>query len=261
MTARRRAWRIALSALAGGGLSAAALGGPLAAAVAADGSWTAVETTTSQGSTTSSSTASSPPESIKGTSRESLWETASTSTTTAGRTSATTTGAAAEAPTLVLQRKQKPTVAEPAATTGKVIGLSTAAETAVGGNVAEAPQVVAAQLGGLEAELAGAAVSAQALSFYRIPLFLLPIYQAAAVQYGVPWQVLAAINEIETDYGNDLSVSTAGAVGWMQFMPSTWIQYGVDALDTGYADPYNPVDAIFAAARYLKAAGAAKSLS
>ena len=44
-------------------------------------------------------------------------------------------------------------------------------------------------------------------------------------------------------------------------MPSTWIQYGVDALDTGYADPYNPVDAIFAAARYLKAAGAAKSLS
>ena len=120
---------------------------------------------------------------------------------------------------------------------------------------------MAAQLGGLEAELAGSAVSAQALSFYRIPLFLLPIYQAAAVQYGVPWEVLAAINEIETDYGNDLSVSTAGAVGWMQFMPSTWLQYGVDALDTGYADPYNPVDAVFAAARYLKAAGAAKNLS
>ena len=82
----------------------------------------------------------------------------------------------------------------------------------------------------------------------------------AAVQYGVPWQILAAINEIETDYGNDLSVSTAGAVGWMQFMPATWMQYGVDALDAGYADPYNPVDAIFAAARYLGAAGAAKDL-
>src|SRR5256884_7090320 len=46
----------------------------------------------------------------------------------------------------------------------------------------------------------------------------------------------------------------------MQFMPATWIQYGVDALNAGYADPYNPVDAIFAAARYLRAAGAARDL-
>src|SRR6202023_3095008 len=107
---------------------------------------------------------------------------------------------------------------------------------------------------------AGSAASAQALSYYRIPLFLLPIYQAAAAQYGVPWQILAAINEIETNYGNDLAVSSAGAVGWMQFMPATWIQYGVDALNAGYADPYNPVDAVFAAARYLRAAGAASNL-
>ena len=76
----------------------------------------------------------------------------------------------------------------------------------------------------------------------------------------MPWQILAAINEIETDYGSDLSVSTAGAVGWMQFMPGTWLQYGVDALDAGYADPYNPVDAVFAAARYLRAAGAATNM-
>lgn len=46
----------------------------------------------------------------------------------------------------------------------------------------------------------------------------------------------------------------------MQFEPSTWLQYGVDALDAGYADPYNPVDAIFAAARYLHAAGASTNL-
>jgi hypothetical protein len=120
--------------------------------------------------------------------------------------------------------------------------------------------VIAAQEEALAAELAGSAASTQALSFYRIPLFLLPIYQAASVQYGIPWQILAAINEIETNYGTDQSVSTAGAVGWMQFMPATWIQYGVDALDAGYADPYNPVDAIFAAARYLRAAGAATDL-
>jgi Transglycosylase SLT domain/Peptidase family M23 len=91
---------------------------------------------------------------------------------------------------------------------------------------------------------------------FRIPPFLLPIYQAAGIQYGVRWEVLAAINEIETDYGRNLNVSSAGAVGWMQFLPSTWRLYGVDANGDNVKDPYNPVDAIFAAARYLRAAGA-----
>ncbi len=90
---------------------------------------------------------------------------------------------------------------------------------------------------------------------FQIPPFLLPIYQAAGTAYGIPWQVLAAINEVETDYGRDLSVSSAGAEGWMQFLPSTWAQYGVDANGDGFKDPYNPADAIFAAARYLRAAG------
>ena len=57
---------------------------------------------------------------------------------------------------------------------------------------------------------------------FRIPPFLLPIYQAAGIEYGVPWEILAAINEIETDYGRNLNVSSAGALGWMQFMPSSW---------------------------------------
>jgi murein DD-endopeptidase MepM/ murein hydrolase activator NlpD len=95
---------------------------------------------------------------------------------------------------------------------------------------------------------------------FRIPPFLLPIYQAAGIQYGVRWEILAAINEIETDYGRNLNVSTAGATGWMQFLPSTWKQYGVDANDDGKKDMYNPADAIFAAARYLKAAGAATDI-
>jgi hypothetical protein len=95
---------------------------------------------------------------------------------------------------------------------------------------------------------------------FRIPPFLLPIYQAAGTEYGVPWQVLAAINEIESDYGRNLSTSSAGAMGWMQFIPSSWKTYGVDANDDGRKDPYNPVDAIFAAARYLKAAGGDKNL-
>ncbi|MEJ7893706.1 MAG: lytic murein transglycosylase [Solirubrobacteraceae bacterium] len=91
---------------------------------------------------------------------------------------------------------------------------------------------------------------------FRIPPFLLPIYQAAGIEYGVRWEILAAINEIETDYGRNLNVSSAGAMGWMQFIPSTWRAYGTDANGDGFKDPYNPVDAIFAAARYLKAAGA-----
>ena len=95
---------------------------------------------------------------------------------------------------------------------------------------------------------------------FRIPPFLLSIYQAAGMQYGVRWEVLAAINEIETDYGRNLNVSYAGALGWMQFMPATWKMYGVDANRDGNKDPYNPVDAIFAAARYLRAAGADKDL-
>src|SRR5215213_4156324 len=90
---------------------------------------------------------------------------------------------------------------------------------------------------------------------FRIPPFLLSIYQAAGIQYGIRWEVLAAINEIETDYGRNLNISSAGAVGWMQFMPATWKMYGVDANQDGKKDPFNPVDAIFAAARYLRAAG------
>jgi Transglycosylase SLT domain len=98
------------------------------------------------------------------------------------------------------------------------------------------------------------------ISKFRIPPFLLPIYQAAGTQYGIRWEVLAAINEIETDYGRNLNVSSAGALGWMQFIPSSWRSYGTDANDDGEKDPYNPVDAIFAAARYLNAAGAEKNL-
>ncbi len=95
------------------------------------------------------------------------------------------------------------------------------------------------------------------LEAYDVPPFLLPIYQAAGIAYGVPWQVLAAINEVESDYGRDLNVSSAGAEGWMQFLPVEWRQWGVDAGEAGYIDPYNPADAIFAAARYLAAAGGA----
>jgi murein DD-endopeptidase MepM/ murein hydrolase activator NlpD len=95
---------------------------------------------------------------------------------------------------------------------------------------------------------------------FHIPPFLLAIYQAAGAAYGIPWETLAAINEVETDYGTDLDTSSAGAIGWMQFLPRTWKRFGVDASASGVRDPYNAADAIFAAARYLAAAGGTRNL-
>ena len=98
------------------------------------------------------------------------------------------------------------------------------------------------------------------INSFEIPPFLLPIYQACGTEYGIPWEVLAAINKIETGFGTNLNVSSAGAVGWMQFLPSSWETFGLDANGDGRKDPYNPVDAICAAAHYLKIAGGAKHL-
>src|SRR5579862_3211224 len=86
------------------------------------------------------------------------------------------------------------------------------------------------------------------------------IWQAAGATYGIPWEVLAAINKVESDFGRNLGPSSAGAIGWMQFMPSTWARWGVDANGDGIADPWNPADAIFSAARYLAAAGGTTDL-
>ena len=49
-----------------------------------------------------------------------------------------------------------------------------------------------------------------------IPPQLLPLYHAAGAKYHVPWAILAGINRVETDFGRNLSVSSAGAIGWMQ---------------------------------------------
>jgi hypothetical protein len=91
-----------------------------------------------------------------------------------------------------------------------------------------------------------------------VPPVLIPIYQRASAKYGLGPQgpaILAGINAVETAFGTNLGPSSAGAEGWMQFMPETWATYGVDANGDGVADPNNPEDAIFAAASYLKAAG------
>jgi murein DD-endopeptidase MepM/ murein hydrolase activator NlpD len=85
---------------------------------------------------------------------------------------------------------------------------------------------------------------------------LLALWRDAGEAYGVPWQVLGAINKIESNFGQNMGPSSAGAVGWMQFIPSTWARWGMDGDGDGLSDPWNPEDAVYAAARYLAAAGA-----
>jgi murein DD-endopeptidase MepM/ murein hydrolase activator NlpD len=96
----------------------------------------------------------------------------------------------------------------------------------------------------------------------QVPLSTLhSLWQRAGYSYGIPWQVLGAINKIESNFGQNMGPSSAGAVGWMQFMPSTWLRWGVDADSDGVADPWNPADAIYSAARYLAAAGGQADIS
>jgi murein DD-endopeptidase MepM/ murein hydrolase activator NlpD len=87
------------------------------------------------------------------------------------------------------------------------------------------------------------------------------LWQRAGAAYGVPWEVLAAINKIESNFGRNMGPSSAGAIGWKQFIPSTWARWGLDADGDGFADPWDPDDAIFASARYLAAAGAHDDLA
>jgi Transglycosylase SLT domain len=120
-------------------------------------------------------------------------------------------------------------------------------------------------LGGLGAyttEAPGAGVSALALS--EIPMPYLHLYERAAERYGLDWAILAGIGKVECNHGRDPapscthegSVNSAGAGGPMQFLASTWAEYGVDAEGDGPPDRWNPADAIYSAASYLRASGA-----
>jgi len=85
---------------------------------------------------------------------------------------------------------------------------------------------------------------------------LYPIWRKAGRFFGVDWAILAAITKIESGLGCNMGPSSAGAIGWTQFLPSTWERWGMDADGDGKADPYNAVDAIFSTARYLRVTGA-----
>jgi hypothetical protein len=118
---------------------------------------------------------------------------------------------------------------------------------------------------GLQPMQGGSGPSATARA--EIPAAYLKLYLAAGERYGIdPW-ILAAIGAVETDHGRSRApgvrsgVNTFGCcAGPMQFSitgsSSTWERYRVDGDNDGRTSPYDPADAIPAAARYLQAAGA-----
>ena len=82
------------------------------------------------------------------------------------------------------------------------------------------------------------------------PSPLLSFYREGEKRFGVPWEVVAAVNFIETKFGRVRSSSSAGAQGPMQFLPSTWATYGLGG------DIHDSHDAIIGAANFLHASGA-----
>jgi hypothetical protein len=84
---------------------------------------------------------------------------------------------------------------------------------------------------------------------------LLSYYRKAATATGIPWEVLAAVNLVETGMGRIDGLSVANAHGPMQFLPSTWAERGI-----GQGNIRDPHDAIQAAARYLVRRGGLRDI-
>jgi cell wall-associated NlpC family hydrolase len=118
--------------------------------------------------------------------------------------------------------------------------------------------VIGAATGGIQVSNPSQTATAE------IPVAYLALYEQAGVAFGIPWQLLAGIGTVECDHGQNPDpacsqegvTNSAGAGGPMQFLAGTWQTYGIDADGNGSADRWDPVDAIFSAANYLRASGA-----
>ena len=133
---------------------------------------------------------------------------------------------------------------------------------------------------GLGAAVVGTAILASAVSLLgvgssapaassaataQIPPAMLNLYQeAASTCPGLPWTIVAAIGTVESDNGQSTlpgvhsGANSAGAEGPMQFEPATFVAYDEPVPPGGAAppSPYDPTDAVYAAARLLCADGA-----
>jgi Transglycosylase SLT domain len=152
---------------------------------------------------------------------------------------------------------------------GRVLG---AAATAAGAALTALALVLVALFAAVGGSLMGAGSDPSSdgvdgvsqLALREIPPLYLRLYREAAQRFGLDWAILAGIGKVECDHGRDPApsctqqgaVNSAGAGGPMQFLASTWAVYGVDAEGDGSPDRWNPADAIYGAANYLRASGA-----
>lgn len=118
--------------------------------------------------------------------------------------------------------------------------------------------VIGAATGGIQVS------SPSQTAIAEIPVAYLALYEQAGVAFRIPWQLLAGIGKVECEHGQSPDpacsqeglTNSAGAGGPMQFLAGTWQTYGIDADGNGSADRWDPVDAVFSAANYLRASGA-----
>src|SRR6266542_355297 len=87
-----------------------------------------------------------------------------------------------------------------------------------------------------------------------VPLEQLEAMKRESLRTGIPWQVFASIAKLESDFGRNMATSEAGAIGYGQFSPETWAQYGQGG------DPYDFREVIPAMGRLLLASGALADL-
>jgi len=88
----------------------------------------------------------------------------------------------------------------------------------------------------------------------EIPPDQLAVMHQAGASCGLPWQILAAVAKVESDFGRNMATSSAGAIGYGQFEPGTWTTYGHGG------NPYDYHDTLPAMARYLCASGAPEDM-
>ena len=123
-------------------------------------------------------------------------------------------------------------------------------------DVKAAEEALAAQQAAMSAITADQLARLHALP--ASPSYMAIYHRAAQAECpGLSWTVLAAIGQVESGHGRDASTSYAGAMGPMQFLPATFVTYAVDGDHDGNADIMSAPDAIYTAANYLCANGAA----
>ena len=145
-------------------------------------------------------------------------------------------------------------------------GFATKVTAAAGGLVLLVALLAAGAGAGIASLLGGGAATPSATATSAIPPAMLALYQQAATTCpGLPWTVLAAIGTVESDNGQSTlpgvqsGANSAGAEGDMQELASTFAEYDTPVPPGGAnpPSPYDPTDAVYAAARMLCANGAA----